>query len=96
MDAAVFPRAREEGTLVSQQNRMPVEIPMNFTASDREVEQRLAYFREDIGGEYSTHMDKWIHVYNYFDTYFDTIILLIIFSCIEHEWWIWVSSNNIR
>lgn len=52
MDASVFPRAREEGTLVTQENRMPVEIPMNFTASEREVEQRLAYFREDIGGKY--------------------------------------------
>lgn len=52
IDASVFPRAREEGTLVTPQNRMPVEIPMNFTASDREVEQKLAYFREDIGSEY--------------------------------------------
>lgn len=61
IDASVFPRAREEGTLVSQQNRMPVEIPMNFTASEREEEQRLAYFREDIG--VNMHHWHWHLVY---------------------------------
>lgn len=49
VDSSVFPRAREEGSLVDFENRIPVELKMNFTASDREFEQRLAYFREDIG-----------------------------------------------
>lgn len=49
VDSSVFPRAREEGSLVPVENRIPVELKMNFTASDREFEQRLAYFREDIG-----------------------------------------------
>lgn len=61
MDSSVFPRAREEGTLVPQENRMPVEIPMNFTASERETEQRLAYFREDIG--VNMHHWHWHLVY---------------------------------
>lgn len=61
IDASVFPRAREEGTLVPEQNRRPVEIPMNFTASEREEEQRLAYFREDIG--VNMHHWHWHLVY---------------------------------
>lgn len=55
VDSSVFPRAREEGTLVPAGNRIPIEIEMNFTASDREQEQRLAYFREDIG----VNMHHW-------------------------------------
>lgn len=61
VDASVFPRAREEGSIVSPENRMPIEIQMNFTASDREPEQRLAYFREDIG--VSMHHWHWHLVY---------------------------------
>lgn len=40
---------------------MPIEIQMNFTASDREPEQRLAYFREDIG--VNMHHWHWHLVY---------------------------------
>lgn len=61
VDSSVFPRAREEGTLVPAENRIPIEIQMNFTASDREQEQRLAYFREDIG--VSMHHWHWHLVY---------------------------------
>lgn len=49
VDPAVFPRAREEGQLIKVGDRMPIQIPQNFTASDLEIEQRLAYWREDIG-----------------------------------------------
>lgn len=55
VDSSVFPKAREEGTLVPQEDRRSVDIPLNFTASDREIEQRLAYFREDIG----VNMHHW-------------------------------------
>lgn len=34
---------------------MRVNIPMNYTASELEIEQRLAYFREDIG----INMSHW-------------------------------------
>lgn len=61
MDSSVFPRAREEGVLVPPENRIPIEIQMNFTASDREQEQRLAYFREDIG--VNMHHWHWHLVY---------------------------------
>lgn len=46
VDPSAFPRAREELALVSEENRMDIDIPLNFTAADREVEQRMAYFRE--------------------------------------------------
>lgn len=55
IDPSAFPKAREELSLVSQENRMNIEIPLNFTATDREVEQRMAYFREDIG----VNMHHW-------------------------------------
>lgn len=55
VDSSVFPRAREEGSLVPAGNRIPIEIQLNFTASDREPEQRIAYFREDIG----VNMHHW-------------------------------------
>lgn len=61
VDSSVFPRAREEGSLVPSEDRIPMEIQMNFTASDREQEQRLAYFREDIG--VNMHHWHWHLVY---------------------------------
>uniref|UniRef100_A0A1Y9H270 Tyrosinase copper-binding domain-containing protein n=1 Tax=Anopheles dirus TaxID=7168 RepID=A0A1Y9H270_9DIPT len=61
VDPSVFPRMREEGRAVLQPNRMAVDIPMNYTASDRVTEQRLAYFREDIG--VNLHHWHWHLVY---------------------------------
>ncbi|XP_055602435.1 phenoloxidase 8-like [Uranotaenia lowii] len=61
VDPAVFPKLREEGSVVQQENRMTIDIPLNFTASDREEEQRLAYFREDIG--VNLHHWHWHLVY---------------------------------
>lgn len=61
VDASVFPRAREEGSIVALESRKPVEIEMNFTGSDREPEQRIAYFREDIG--VNMHHYHWHLVY---------------------------------
>lgn len=39
VDPSVFPRAREELTLVPEADRSNVEIPLNFTANDKETEQ---------------------------------------------------------
>ncbi|XP_062544364.1 phenoloxidase 8-like [Armigeres subalbatus] len=61
IDPATFPRLSEEGRIVSQGDRMAVDIPLNFTASDKEPEQRLAYFREDIG--VNLHHWHWHLVY---------------------------------
>ena len=44
VDPSVFPRLGEEGKL-AEEVRTPIEIPRNYTATDREDEQRLAYFR---------------------------------------------------
>uniref|UniRef100_A0A182SV15 Uncharacterized protein n=1 Tax=Anopheles maculatus TaxID=74869 RepID=A0A182SV15_9DIPT len=49
IDPAANAKMMEEGTIVMDENRMPITIPANFTASDDEPEQRMAFFREDIG-----------------------------------------------
>lgn len=46
VDPTAFPRAREESALVSQESRQHINIPMEFTSNEKEVEQRMAYFRE--------------------------------------------------
>ncbi|KFB47970.1 AGAP006258-PA-like protein [Anopheles sinensis] len=61
VDPAVFPKLREEGAAVQQENRMVIDIPPAYTASDREEEQRMAYFREDIG--VNMHHWHWHLVY---------------------------------
>uniref|UniRef100_A0A182WQI7 Tyrosinase copper-binding domain-containing protein n=1 Tax=Anopheles minimus TaxID=112268 RepID=A0A182WQI7_9DIPT len=61
VDPAVFPKLREEGSVVQQENRMVIDIPPNYTASDREDEQRMAFFREDIG--VNMHHWHWHLVY---------------------------------
>ncbi|EAT34245.1 AAEL013499-PA [Aedes aegypti] len=61
VDPSVFPKLREEGSVVQQENRMVIDIPLNFTASEREEEQRLAFFREDIG--VNLHHWHWHLVY---------------------------------
>lgn len=40
---------------------MPIEIPRDYTASDLEVEHRLAYWREDLG--INLHHWHWHLVY---------------------------------
>ncbi|XP_061387445.1 phenoloxidase 2-like, partial [Musca vetustissima] len=58
----VFHEARAESELIKdQEERRYVDIPLNFTASNREKEQRLAYFREDIG--VNSHHWHWHLVY---------------------------------
>lgn len=40
---------------------MPIEIPKDYTASDLEIEHRVAYFREDLG--INLHHWHWHLVY---------------------------------
>lgn len=40
---------------------MPIEIPMDYTASNLEMEHRVAYFREDLG--VNLHHWHWHLVY---------------------------------
>ncbi|CAK1552411.1 unnamed protein product [Leptosia nina] len=61
MDPRVFRKAREVATVVPTGNRMPIVIPQNYTASEAEPEQRVAYFREDIG--INLHHWHWHLVY---------------------------------
>nr|XP_014102748.1 phenoloxidase 2 [Bactrocera oleae] len=62
VEPSVFQEARAEGKLVQDPgNRRRIDIPQNFTASDREEEQRLSYFREDIG--VNSHHWHWHLVY---------------------------------
>ncbi|XP_063832838.1 phenoloxidase subunit 1-like [Ostrinia nubilalis] len=61
MDPKVFRKAREVSNVVTTGSRMPVEIPTNLTASELEPEQRVAYFREDIG--VNLHHWHWHLVY---------------------------------
>ncbi|XP_055605243.1 phenoloxidase 8-like [Uranotaenia lowii] len=61
VDPVVITKLMEEGRAVDPGNRMAVEIPMNYTASNNEPEQAMAYFREDIG--LNLHHWHWHLVY---------------------------------
>ncbi|KAH8396747.1 hypothetical protein KR215_003503, partial [Drosophila sulfurigaster] len=62
IEPSAFQDARQEASVVEKNgNRAPITIPDNYTASDREDEQRLAYFREDIG--VNSHHWHWHLVY---------------------------------
>ncbi|XP_045539351.1 phenoloxidase subunit 1 [Papilio machaon] len=61
MDPKVFRRAREVSTVVTAGVKMPITIPLNYTASPSEPEQRVAYFREDMG--INLHHWHWHLVY---------------------------------
>ncbi|KAJ8979152.1 hypothetical protein NQ317_006344 [Molorchus minor] len=61
VDSKVFTQAREEATVVPAGSRTPIEIPIDYTASNLESEHRLAYFREDLG--INLHHWHWHLVY---------------------------------
>ncbi|XP_068623413.1 phenoloxidase subunit 1-like [Battus philenor] len=61
VDPKVFRLARESATTVQKGPRIPITIPQNYTASADEPEQRVAYFREDIG--INLHHWHWHLVY---------------------------------
>ncbi|CAH1402251.1 unnamed protein product [Nezara viridula] len=60
MDKSLFARARQESSLMDDQ-REPIEIPVDYTGSDLDHEHRLAYFREDLG--INLHHWHWHLVY---------------------------------
>ncbi|XP_026277611.1 phenoloxidase 2 [Frankliniella occidentalis] len=58
----LFARAREEtNTVLDPQQRLPIIIPKDYTASDLEEEHKVAYFREDLG--INLHHWHWHLVY---------------------------------
>ena len=59
VDSKVFAKAREQAMMNPGSSREPIELPQ--TASDLEVEHRLAYFREDFG--INLHHWHWHLVY---------------------------------
>lgn len=61
VDPIVFNRIRQEAAIADESQRQAVVIPVNFTANELEEEQRLAYFREDIG--VNSHHWHWHLVY---------------------------------
>ncbi|EDX07589.1 phenoloxidase 2 [Drosophila simulans] len=62
VEPSAFRDARQEASVIGESGaRVHVDIPQNYTASDREDEQRLAYFREDIG--VNSHHWHWHLVY---------------------------------
>ncbi|CAH1235221.1 unnamed protein product [Diabrotica balteata] len=62
IDSHVFSKVAEAQKKNSSQNKKtPIIMPMSYTASNLEVEHRLAYFREDIG--VNLHHWHWHLVY---------------------------------
>ncbi|KAJ1524517.1 hypothetical protein ONE63_011009 [Megalurothrips usitatus] len=58
----LFARAREEAnTVINPEQRVPLVIPKDYTASDLEDEHKVAYFREDLG--INLHHWHWHLVY---------------------------------
>ncbi|XP_058804269.1 uncharacterized protein LOC131671673 [Phymastichus coffea] len=60
-DSEIFSRAKEEANVVPNGSRTPIEIPLNWTATDIDPEHRVAYFREDVG--INLHHWHWHLVY---------------------------------
>ncbi|XP_014261820.1 phenoloxidase 2 [Cimex lectularius] len=61
IDGRVFARAKEEASIVCEGSRTSIEIPVNYTATDLDIEHRLAYWREDLG--LNNHHWHWHLVY---------------------------------
>ncbi|GAB0094223.1 Hemocyanin, N-terminal [Sergentomyia squamirostris] len=49
LDGQLYQEAEKAVNLIPIEDRTPIEIPQNFTATNFDFEQRCAYFREDIG-----------------------------------------------
>ena len=45
VDSKVISKMREEATIVPEGSRMPLVLPIDYTASDLDEEHRLWYFR---------------------------------------------------
>lgn len=60
MDLSVINRARKEAALADD-SKEPVEIPQNYSSTNLEAENKVAYFREDIS--LNLHHYHWHLVY---------------------------------
>ncbi|XP_023245051.1 phenoloxidase subunit 1-like [Copidosoma floridanum] len=60
-DSAVTKQARDEANVKPVGLRIPLEIPRDWTASDKDPEHLVAYFREDVG--INLHHWHWHLVY---------------------------------
>lgn len=49
LDPKIVRQARIDANVVPQGSRTPIIIPPNYTASDKDPEHKLWYFREDVG-----------------------------------------------
>ncbi|XP_071448697.1 phenoloxidase 2-like [Hetaerina americana] len=61
MHRGVISMARAQASILEQTNRMPINVPRDYTASDLDTEHRVAYFREDLG--INLHHWHWHLVY---------------------------------
>ncbi|KAL1131636.1 hypothetical protein AAG570_011249 [Ranatra chinensis] len=61
MDGAIFAQAKETSNIVPSNQRVPLVIPVDYTATDLELEHRIAYWREDLG--INLHHWHWHLVY---------------------------------
>jgi tyrosinase len=61
VDSRSMIQARQEAAAVPIGSRRPIVLPRNYTASEKEPEQRLWYFREDLG--INIHHWHWHLVY---------------------------------
>ncbi|XP_013167402.1 PREDICTED: phenoloxidase subunit 2-like [Papilio xuthus] len=62
LNSTVFAQARESAAVIPKGTpRIPIIIPRDYTATDLDVEHRLAYFREDLG--VNLHHWHWHLVY---------------------------------
>ncbi|XP_072934536.1 phenoloxidase 1-like [Epargyreus clarus] len=67
MDSKVFAQARESAAVAAQGGpRIPIIIPRDYTATDLDVEHRIAYWREDLG--INLHHWHWHLVYPFSST----------------------------
>jgi len=61
VEPRILRQAREEVAIVPQASRTPITIPSDFTASDKDPEHKLWYFREDLG--MNSHHWHWHLIY---------------------------------
>ncbi|XP_052739225.1 phenoloxidase 1 [Bicyclus anynana] len=67
VDSKVFAKARESAAVADKgAPRIPIIIPRDYTATDLDIEHRLAYWREDIG--INLHHWHWHLVYPFSST----------------------------
>ncbi|XP_068086764.1 phenoloxidase 1 isoform X2 [Anabrus simplex] len=66
IERSAFSQARQQVSLLREDDRMPIEIPRDYTASDLDPEHRIAYFREDMG--INLHHWTWHLVYPFAGT----------------------------